>query len=64
MTLKEIQLEGREQLMIPLIELGQVVRELVEIEAQKTFANENWNYQIKGLKKRLVTLAHAPEERE
>lgn len=64
MTLKEIQLEGREQLMIPLIELGQVVRELVEIEAQKTFANENWNYQIKGLKKRMVTLAHATKERE
>lgn len=55
--LKEIPIGDREQLMLPAIELGEVVREIGRIEIQKKEANEDWNIELKALKKRMFKLA-------
>jgi hypothetical protein len=57
MALKEITIGDGEQLMIPAIELGQVVREIASVEFQKREANADWNIQLKMLKKRMFKLA-------
>ena len=57
MALKEIPLKAGEQLMIPAIELGEVVREIERVEIIKKEANEDWNTQLKALKKSMFRLA-------
>lgn len=59
MTLKELPKENQEQLTFKAFELAEVVRELDSVEVQKKEANEEWNTQIKALKKRMVKLAYA-----
>ena len=58
MTLKELPTENREQLTFKAFELAEVVRELDNVETQKKEANEEWNVEIKALKKRMVKLAY------
>ena len=64
MTLKEIPMASGEQLMIPLIELGEVVREIASVEFAKAEANADWNWHLKILKKRMFALAANAKERE
>lgn len=57
MALKEIPLKEGEQLMFAAVELGEVVREVASIEFAKKEANEEWNIQLKALKKRMFGIA-------
>ena len=58
MMLKELPTENREQLTFKAFELAEVVRELDNVETQKKEANEEWNVEIKALKKRMIRLAN------
>ena len=58
MSLKELPVKDREQLTFKAFELAEIVRELDSVEVQKKEANEEWNTQIKALKKRMVRLAN------
>jgi len=57
MSLREIPIGDREQLMLPAIELGEVVREINSIGIAKKAANEEWTIQLKALQKRMFKLA-------
>ena len=58
MTLKELPTENNEQLTFKAFELAETVRELDNVETRKKEANEEWNVEIKALKKRMVKLAY------
>lgn len=51
-----------EQLTFKAFQLAEVVRELDSVEIEKKEANENWNIQIKALKKHIVKLAYECEK--
>jgi len=57
MTLKEIPLDGPEQLSFKAFELADCVRELLAAEARKADANDDFNAQIKALKKSIARLS-------
>lgn len=64
MALKEMTggMKDPEQLTFKAFELAEVVRALDLVEAQKKEANENWNIEIKALKKRMIRLANEIKE--
>ena len=53
-----------EQLTFKAFELAEVVREIDSVETQKKEANEEWNIQLKALKKRMVKLAYEVKKPE
>lgn len=59
MALKELLQKNnqQDQPMFPGFELAEVVRELARVEAAKRERNEEWNIEIKSLKKRMFRLA-------
>lgn len=57
MALKEVPLGGPEQLSFKAFELADAVAELLHTEAVKKDANEEWNIQIKALKKSIMRLS-------
>jgi hypothetical protein len=57
-ALREIPLDNEpEQLTFKAFELASTVAELIAIEARKKDANEDFNIQIKALKKSIVRLS-------
>jgi len=64
MGVKEIPLKGGEQMTFTAIELGEVVREMWDIEVTKKEANSEWNDQLKQLKKRSIKLADAMRQKD
>ena len=50
-------LKSVDQLELPGLRLGELVRELLNVEAEKKSANEDWNAQIKALKKEIAMVA-------
>ena len=64
MALREVSLEGPEQLSFKAFELAEAVAELIQVEAQKKDANEDFNIRIKALKKNIVRLSGEIKERK
>ena len=64
MTLMKKGEQLKEIPFFPGIELGAVVREIDLIESAKSEANEEWNIQLKALKKRMFRLAASMKEVE
>ena len=66
MALKEMTggTKDPEQLTFKAFELAEVVREIDSVEVQKKEANEDWNMQLKALKKRMVKLAYEVKKPE
>ena len=50
-------LKSVDQLELPGLRLGELVRELLDVEAAKKDANEDWNAQLKALKKEIAKIA-------
>jgi hypothetical protein len=50
-------LKSVDQLELPGLRLGELVRELLDVEAEKKAANEDWNAQIKMLKIQIAQVA-------
>lgn len=46
-----------QQMELPGIRLGELVRELLAVEQEKKDANEEFNHSIKALKKQIAALA-------
>lgn len=57
MTLKEIPKSEPEQLTFKAFELAETVAELLDLEFRKKEANEEFNIQIKALKKHIGKLS-------
>lgn len=68
MGLKELPMEvttENMQLTFLAFELADAVRELLKVELKKKFANQDFNDDIKALKKRIMKLsAEIPAERK
>ena len=62
MGLKEMPAKDGEQLTFKGFELAEVVRALDDVEIQKKEANEEWNVEIKALKKKMIRLAREMKE--
>lgn len=68
MAIREISMEVKpdgEQLTFLAFELADAVRELLQVELNKKFANQDFNDDIKALKKRIMKLsAEIPGDRK
>ena len=60
MALKEMPsgTKDPEQLTFKAFELAEAIRDMIGVETAKKEANEEWNIQLKALKKRMVKLAY------
>ena len=58
MALKEVSLIGEpEQLSFKAFELADIVAELLSVEAEKKYANEDFNARIKACKRSIAQLS-------